>query len=386
MSADTQHIAPPLLIDQQIPFEELVENLKSQQILAVDTEANSLYAYHEQVCLIQISTTEQDYIIDPLALEDLSPLGDLFNDPSIEKIFHASEYDILILHEDFQFEFQNLFDTMLAAQILGRSKLGLNALLEELAGIKVNKKYQRADWGKRPLPEDMLRYAQIDTHFLIQIRHHLAAELESRGLTPIAEEDFARACLVYLHLKEDKIAPCWKINGARKLPPQKAAVLEKLCQYRDNVARKMNHPVFKVLNAQTLLMLAEHSPTTSAQLFRLDLPGRKNIQRHAEGLLKAIRSGLESEPVHPPQRVRVDDTFLAREKALRGWRKQMARKMNVNSAVVLPRDLLYKIVAENPQTREDLDAVLEEVPWRRAKFGEEILSVIRSATQPGRQK
>jgi ribonuclease D len=387
MSNNKKSIAPPLFIDQQHPFEELVKDLKTEPVLAIDTEANSLYAYKEQVCLIQISSKEQDFIIDPLALEDLAPLGRIFSDPQIEKIFHASEYDILILHEDFDFRFTNLFDTMLAAQILGRNKLGLDALLKEFIGIQVNKKYQRSDWGKRPLPNDMLQYAQIDTHYLIEIRDRLAAELETANLTSIAREDFTRACLAYKHIKEEEeSALCWKINGSRKLPPQQAAVLNQLCEYREQVARKIDRPVFKVIGANTLFKLAENSPTTKNQLLKLDIPGKKNIERHSEGLLAAIQRGLDSKPLHPPRRERVDESYLARESALRNWRKLTARKMKVNSAVVMPRDLLYKTIAENPRNKSELGRVLEDVPWRMQKFGDDILSVINKANHTGRQK
>jgi ribonuclease D len=316
----------------------------------------------------------------------MTSLGKLFNDPAVEKVFHASEYDLLILHEDFQFEFQNLFDTMIAAQILGRKKLGLDALLWEFFGLKVDKKFQRSNWGKRPIPEDMLHYAQVDTHYLIKIRHVLAEELEKKDLCAIAAEDFARACLVYNNHKEDKLAPCWRINGARKLSPQEAAVLSSLCQYREEYARKVNKPVFKVLGAKTLLKLAEETPASEAQLMKLDLPGKRNLQRHMAGLVKAIQAGQSSKPIYPPKKARLDTSYLVRENALRDWRKLTARKMNVNSAVVLPRELLYKLVSDNPQTWGELEVVLEDVPWRREKFGEEILSVLKKAKHAGRQK
>lgn len=375
MTGKTNQLNPPQFINNQSDFEALARHLQSEDILAVDTEADSLYAYEEKVCLIQISTDKNDFIIDPLPLDDLAPLGAIFRDPAIEKIFHASEYDILILHNSYLFEFENLFDTMLAAQILGRDKLGLDALLEQYFGIRVNKKYQRANWGKRPLTEDMLRYAQMDTHHLIQIRHILAAELEKKNLTPIAAEDFLRACQVHRQAREEKIAPCWRINGARKLSPQKAAVFVKLCEYREIVAQKRNQPVFKVLSAKTLLQLAQQTPTTIARLVELDIPGNNSLRQHAPGLIDAIQSGLASKPVHPPKKERVDDAYLAREKALRDWRKRTAQKMNVNSAVVLPRELLYEVVSVNPKNMEELARVLEDVPWRLERFGDDILSI-----------
>jgi ribonuclease D len=376
MTPNNINLKPPQFVNQHSVFEKILRDMGEEKILAVDTEANSLYAYREQVCLIQISSSNKDYIIDPLALEDLSPLGDIFSNPGIEKIFHASEYDILIMYDEYQFSFKNLFDTMLAAQILGRKKLGLDALLEEIVGIQVNKKYQRANWGKRPLADDMLQYAQVDTHYLIKIRHTLAAELEKKGLTPIATEDFSRACRVHRQDREEKLAPYWRINGARKLPPQKAAVLVKLFEYRDRVARKINQPVFKVLSSQTLLNLAEQCPTSAQQLLKLEMVGKNALRRHSEGLVQAIKAGLASDPVRPPRREQTDDSFFAREKALRDWRKQTAQKMSVNSAVVLPRELLYALVSTNPANREELANVLADVPWRLERFGEDILSIL----------
>lgn len=386
MPTQAYTIQPPTFIDQQADFDRLVNKLQSESILAVDTEANSLYAYQEQVCLIQISTPDADYIIDPLSLQDLTSLGKLFHDPAVEKVFHASEYDLLILYEDFKFEFQNLFDTMIAAQILGRQKLGLDALLEEFKGLKVDKKFQRSNWGKRPLPEDMLHYAQMDTHFLIEIRHLLAAELEEKDLKAIADEDFALACQVHLHHKENTTPPCWRINGAKKLSPKKAAVLSSLCQYREEVARKIDKPVFKVLGARTLLKLAEQTPTSEAQLMKMDLPGKRNLQRHARGLIEAIRAGKSAPPLYPPKREPMDNSYLAREHALKNWRKNTARKMKVNSAVILPRDILYKVISENPRTDAELEVLLKDVPWRRERFGQEILSVINSTNHTGGRK
>lgn len=379
MTPNNITLKPPQFVNQQAVFEKILQDLGGEKTLAVDTEANSLYAYREQVCLIQISSSTKDYILDPLALEDISPLGEVFSNPGIEKIFHASEYDILIMYDEYHFNFRNIFDTMLAAQILGRNKLGLDALLEEIVGIQVNKKYQRANWGKRPLSEDMLQYAQMDTHYLLKIRHTLAAELEKKGLTPIAAEDFSRACRVHRQDREERLAPYWRINGARKLPPKKAAVLIKLFEYREQVARKRNQPVFKVISSQTLLSLAEQCPTSAQQLLKLDLVGKNVLRRHTEGLVQAISAGLASDPVRPPRRERTDDSFFAREKALRDWRKQTAQKMNVNSAVVLPRELLYALISNNPANREELDKVLADVPWRLERFGKDILSILTKA-------
>jgi ribonuclease D len=376
MTPNSFKLDPPILVKDQGAFQAAIRRFNSERHLAIDSEANSLYAYQEQVCLIQISTPEEDYILDVLALDDPTPLGDTFNNPAIEKIFHASEYDILIMHEDFNFEFQNLFDTMLAAQILGKKKLGLDALLDEYLGVQVEKKYQRSNWGKRPLPTEMLKYAQVDTHFLFEIRELLDQELKEKQLSPIAKEDFIRACQVHQQPRENKKDPCWRIRGSKKLSPQKAAVLKELCKYREAAAQKMDQPVFKVLGAKNLLHIAEECPRSVPQLLNLNLPGKKNLKRHAEGLIEAVQKGLKNPPIHPPKREYVDESFLAREKALRAWRKKTANEMGVNSAVILPREILYKVVAVNPNNAAELSEVMYDVPWRLERFGDSILSIL----------
>src|SRR5260370_31880065 len=148
----TVQLPAPTIISTLPDLQNLARLLQSESLIAVDTEWNSLYAYREQVCLIQISTRSQDWLVDPLALRDLSPLRPLFADPDIEKVFHAAEYDIMCMKRDFGFTFNNLFDTMFAARIVGLKTFGLGSLLETYFGLQFDKRYQRADWSLRPVP------------------------------------------------------------------------------------------------------------------------------------------------------------------------------------------------------------------------------------------
>jgi len=157
----------PTFINQPAALEALAETLLGETCIAVDTESNSLYAYREQVCLIQFSTRQRDMLVDPLALDDLSALREVFSSEGIEKVFHAAEYDLICLRRDFGFEFSNIFDTMVAGRILGRDEVGLGAMLLREFNVQVDKRHQRANWGQRPLPEHLLNYAQYDTHYLI---------------------------------------------------------------------------------------------------------------------------------------------------------------------------------------------------------------------------
>ncbi|MBS1250966.1 MAG: Ribonuclease D [Chloroflexi bacterium] len=372
----THNLPDPILIENKSALDRMLDDLSQEAALGVDTEANSLHAYQEQVCLIQISTLERDYLVDPLAIEDLSSLRDIFSDPKIEKIFHASEYDVIMLAKDLGFEMANIFDTMLAARILGRKKMGLDSLLEELLGVKVNKRYQKADWGKRPLPAGMLRYAQIDTHYLIDIRNILATQLRQAKRWELAQEDFTRACNAHERPSRQKLPPCWRGNGPQDLSPQKAAVYKKLCDYRDGIAQKKDKPLFKVFSRRFLVTLAEECPRNQHELRTIKGVPHWMKKRYGAGLLKSIQEGLEAEPFAISYPQRPDRDYLDRVQELKAWRKKTAKKMGVNSAVILPRVILNAIAENNPHTREELESVMEEVPWRMEHFGKEILRTI----------
>jgi ribonuclease D len=368
----------PKLITRPAELKETAAALARAPVIAVDTESNSLYAYQERVCLIQFSTSEADYLVDPLALEDLSLLGPIFADPGVEKIFHAAEYDLICLKRDFGFTFANLFDTMLAARILGLKAIGLGSLLEQEFGVQLNKRFQRANWGQRPLPSKLLAYAQLDTHYLIPLRDILQKSLKEAGRWELAQEDFARECQVEGKLLQDH-RDCWRINGAYDLDPQHAAVLQELCRYRDQVARNRDRPIFKVINDQTLVAIASTSPMNEAEL--REVPGMTptRMRQHGRQILEAVARGRKAKPVAPPRAKKPDGRFLARLDRLRSWRKTAAKAMGVNSDVVLPRDLLYDLARSGPRDRAGLEQILIQVPWRVNEFGQDILQVLSEA-------
>jgi ribonuclease D len=363
----------PVIISRPETLMKMANQLVTEPILAVDTESNSLYAYQEQVCLIQFSTPQEDFLVDPLALDDLSPLEPLFADPQIEKIFHAAEYDLITLKRDFHFDFENLFDTMVAARILGWEKIGLGSILKAEFDVALNKRYQRANWGRRPIPPEMMDYARLDTHYLIPLRYHMKSELKAIGRWQLAREDFNRLRYVNGRDPDDMPEPCWRVRGAYDLTPRQAAVLLELCNYRNEVARSINRPVFKVISDKTLLAVAEACPQTEAALKDVAPLSNKQYRRHAEDLLKAVREGLAAKPAHPPRSPRPDDDFLARLDALRNWRKQTGKELQVKSDVILPRDVMNKIAAKDPGSEDELAGIMAEVPWRFDRFGGQIM-------------
>jgi ribonuclease D len=357
-------------------LKRLVQTLANQSNIAVDTESNSLFAYREQVCLIQFSTLNADYLLDPLALKDLELLRSIFSDPHILKIFHAAEYDLICLKRDFSFSFNNLFDTMVAARILGRKQVGLGSLIEAEYGIQIDKRHQRANWGQRPLPNYLLDYARQDTHYLISLKEKLERELKQNHLLALAQEDFKRLCQAEISANNGK-TDCWRINGVHHLSPQQAAVLQKLCIYRDEAAKQLNRPLFKVISDHTLYNIANNLPGDLDELNVLPGMTNRQMKRHGKALLQAVQHGLQAEPVYPQRNMRPDDRFLARVEALKQWRKQKAHQMHVESDIILPRDILHKLASHNPQQMQALSDNLSEVPWRYQHYGEEILKALK---------
>ncbi|MFQ5617319.1 MAG: ribonuclease D, partial [Anaerolineales bacterium] len=303
------NLLKPILITKPAQLRSLANTLASEPLIAVDTESNSLHAYQEQVCLIQFSIPGKDYLVDPLVLDDLSPLAPIFSSPEREKIFHAAEYDLICLKRDFGFSFVNIFDTMLAARIAGIERVGLGSMLEAEFGVRLNKRHQRANWGERPLPDYLLAYARLDTHYLITLRDKLRGQLTNMNLLSLAQEDFKRACRVNDRTPTPKTELCWRIHGARDLTPQKATVLQALCLYRDRMAQKLNRPLFKVLNNHKLLALAQSCPHSNEGLLSTGLTHRQT-RLFGNGILAAITQGLKAPPVYSPRRPRPGGDFV----------------------------------------------------------------------------
>jgi ribonuclease D len=373
-------------ITQPAALEKLAQRLRAQAILGVDTESNSLFVYREQVCLIQFSTLDEDALVDPLALEDLSPLANVFENPKIEKVFHAAEYDLICLKRDFGFTFTNLFDTMVAARLLGRKEVGLGSILEAEYAVHADKRNQRADWGKRPLDDALLAYATLDTHYLIPLRIRLKQELEEKGLWALAQEDFQRLCRIGVPSPDEEAHAWWRLGGSHELTPQQAAVLQELINYRLRIAQTVNRPLFKVISDKTLVDIAINCPGTLRDLSLLPGMSPKQIQRHGRSLLQLVQRGLEADPLTAPRPPRPDERYMNRLETLRTWRKEKGRKTGVDSDVVLPRDLVMALASQNPQTPEALAEVMREFPWRLEKFGREILQLLSKVNNGGKMK
>ncbi len=369
-------LPPPRLVQTEKELQEVVRDLSAQSRIAVDTESNSLYAYREQVCLIQFSTPQTDYLVDPLSLPDLSKLEPIFKNPDIMKVLHGAEYDIICLRRDFGFVHNHMFDTRVASRTLGWEQSGLNNLLVKVFDTNVNKRYQRANWGKRPLPSDMLDYARFDTHYLLPLQEHLLKELRMTDRDVEASE----LChyMAQIQPRENGFDPegYWRISNVRGLNGQQIAVLRELYLYRDKNARKFNRPPFNILGDKVLISLAKEMPGSREDLTEIQGMSAGQIRRFGDGILICIQKGKRAPIPKKPRNKRMSDLAHVRFEALHDWRKNLARRRKLESDIILPREMLREIAVASPGNREELHKFMIPLEWRFQEYGDAILNII----------
>lgn len=368
-------LPPPIWVNTKQLLQKLVDDLVTQSRVAVDTESNSLHAFREQVCLVQITSTNADYLIDPLELRDLKLLAPIFSNPKIEKVFHAAEYDLICLRRDFGFSFANLFDTMHAARVLGYPAVGLDRLLGDKFKIQMDKRHQKANWAARPLTKEQIHYARLDTHYLFNLRDALEQELHEKNRWEFARDDFVRACLAD-EIKQKSNGESWeRFSGRKDLSLRELTVMAHLCKWRDKEAEKLNRPLYKVIMDDTLITL---SKTQSQQKVDLSAAGLSEKQIHLWGdaILAAIRAGVAAPLVERKQVEVRNDAFLRRLEKLKVWRKNLGLEMGVESDVILPKPYLSALAETPPESADELAEMMKASPSRVEKYGVQILKVL----------
>lgn len=379
-------LPPPFTcVKTQEQFRHVLEVLVPASRVAIDIEADSLYHYFEKVCLIQISTDSETFVIDPLAVRDLSQLAPIMEDSGIEKAFHAASYDIYCLRRDYGFTFRNIFDTHLAAQLMGYELLGLDALLESLLGVMHSKRRQRDDWSRRPLEPGQLEYAAMDTHHLLQLRDLLQAQLVEKGRLSWAQEEFN--ALAELETAEREFDPdgFWRIKGIRDLQPAHLVVLRALFLLRDRYAREMDVPPFKVMNNSVLIDLARRPPQAPREMF-----GRRGVsyrvaRRYSGEIYRTIERARSEDPSSltlPPRGIGKSPSreAKARLQLLREWRRLKGEQLELHVGVVFPGNLLEAVALFPPADLPALRSIPGMRNWRVQEFGEEILGLLRNST------
>jgi ribonuclease D len=309
-------------------------------------------------------------------------LGDILQNPDVEVVFHDADYDLRLLHQDYGWHVNRIFDTRIAAQLLGIKAFGLAALLEQFFGVKLDKKHQRADWSLRPLTQGMLDYAAQDTKHLLDLRDELKAKLEKLGRWEWAREEFDR--LEGTKWEDDDSSLAFlRIKGARDLTRRELALLRELVPWRDSVAKEVDRATFRVMGNEVLLDIARTAPRTARELSTLKGMPRGILDRGAHAILEAVQRGLAVADEHLPkfprsQRWDREEDFDDRVSKLKSVRDAAATRLNLDPGVLCSRERLESVVRTKPTRVSDLDDVPGLRRWQIQEMGEEFIRALKA--------
>ncbi|MGH7498199.1 MAG: ribonuclease D [Gemmatimonadales bacterium] len=373
------------LIEDPSALDELISRLQTEPLLAVDTEAASFHRYRDRVYLLQISSRAETAVVDPLAVGGLSAFAALLADPAIETVFHDADYDLRLLDREYGLRTTHLFDTRIAAQLLNEPGVGLAALLEKYLGVRLDKRFQRADWSARPLSQGMLDYAAADTRHLPELRDILRGQLEERGRLSWAEEEFELLAGTRFSPPNGDEPAYLRMKGAKALRGRELAVLRELHDWREGVAQKADKATFRVLNNDPILAMARTPPTDLEALKLIPGISADQAERRGREILAAVQRGLEVPEgnlpriVRPPRRAH-DPAFEARLERLKTVRNRLAIELELAPGVLCPNGTLEAVARGNPLTIEEMATTPELRRWQLSAIGEELLEALKGTS------
>lgn len=379
----TPPASEPELVVTSDALAALVHRLLGRARIAVDTEAASFHRYVDRVCLIQLSSDRETALIDPLAVEDLSPLGKLLADPDTEVVFHDADYDLRILHRDYKFKARNIFDTRIAAQLAGEPAVGLGSLLHKHFEVTLDKKFQRADWSRRPLTQEMIRYAADDTRFLPALRDELEQTLETQQRLDWAKEEFRLLEKIrWTGVASDGEAYL-RVKGARSLTPRGLSVLRELHRWREDTARTLDRAPFRIVSNATLLTIAQQAPRSVKRLKSTHGVPSSVIRHYGPQLIDAVRAGLEIPTQQLPKlprrsKPRPDPVYDRRLDRLKALRNRRAKEIGMEPGLLCPNGTLQAVARSAPTGAKDVTKIEGLRRWQKGVLGrDEILLAIR---------
>ncbi len=368
------------MIASRSELKNVAKNMEAEKSVGVDLEADSMYHFKEKVCLIQMATPSFNVVIDPLAIKDLSLLQPLFKNKDICKIFHGADYDIRSLYRDFRITIDNLFDTELASRFLGYSETGLEAVVKKKFDVTLDKKFQRKDWSRRPLPPDMISYAAEDVRYLLPLAESLKSELDKKNRLGWVYEECRHLSKVR-PIRSNSQPLYLNFKGAGKLDSRSLAVLEALLGFRRRVARRKDKPLFKIFSNRSLFELASKKPQNLKQLEEAGALSARQINMYGRGLLTVMQDALKLSadelPVYPRKKMRrVPLAVAGRVKALRKWRDEQVQKLAIDPALICSKALISTLAVRRPLKLSELTAIKEMKNWQKKEFGRDIVGVM----------
>jgi ribonuclease D len=361
---------------------DLSHELREEPRIALDCEAAGFHRYTDRLCLVQLTTSRDTYLLDPLASDPSKILRPVLEDPNVEVVMHGADYDLRLLDRDLGIRVKGLFDTQTAASLLGASSIGLAALLEERLDVRLAKEHQRADWAQRPLPDELLAYAASDTQHLLALGELLAKDLEELGRSDWAQEEFR--ALEEIRWEEDDSDPVTRVKGARHLSPRQVMALRAALEWRDAIARKRDRAPFRVAGDAVLLAIVQDPPPSVEALAALKGMSPRLAKQEGNKLLDALKpmDALPEDEVQPHPRWnrngfgRPTPEEEAAADRIRSLRTARAQELGLERGVLLSNGQISVIVRAMPRNLEALRSLEGIRRWQANLLGEEILRLL----------
>ena len=377
-SATTPHrgVRKPTADYELVTDEDLLKRIMKQVSgegrIGFDLESNGFFRYPERICLIQLSTSQRIYLIDPIAIDDMSPLGTFLADPSVETILHSGDHDIRSLDRDWGFHVGNLFDTSIAAAFVGSERLGLASTLQDFMGVTIpkEKNIQRSDWSVRPLGDSALEYAAGDVRHLFGLADKLVDRLRTLGRIQWVREECDRLAEIRYNPPDPELA-VFSVKGSRDLDGQGLAILKALMEYRERHALRLGRPHFRVIPDATLISLAAEPQADLREVRGLGMFGRGRL---AAGIRDAIKQGKAAQPLHRPRQPRgrrlsraERAKFSVRLDRLKAWRAEHGKRLSLAVGLLWPMVSLQRLASFPDDLETELQAP-EIRGWQREEF------------------
>jgi ribonuclease D len=367
------------IITQPADLVEAVDEMAASSVIALDTESNSRHRYPEQLCLIQIATLSKVYILDTLALNDLSPLKAVLENSAIRKIIHGADYDIRCFDRHYNYRVRNLLDTSVAARFAGFTEFGLAAIIKSLLGLSITKseKLQQGDWGRRPLSAEALEYASSDVQHLFALQQKLDSRLEELRREKWVAEECERLEEVRYNVPDLETA-FLSVKGSQNFNGAELAILRSLFLFRDEEARRQRRPPYFVMPDIVLLTLAENPSMSLSNVAGL---GSYALQRFGSGLQQALSEGQTAAPIQRPRVIYERRTEAENKRLiqLKAWRTEQAAKLGLDPSLLWPTTSLERL-AKNPKSFENEILSPHIRRWQREEFGKSLEEWLHNLT------
>ncbi len=367
-------------IESDEELKSVCDDLLKEKIISVDLEADSMHCFKEKICLIQMASARQAFLIDPFEIKKIAPFINLLENKGVIKVFHGADFDIRSLDRDYKARVNNLFDTEIAARFLGIKERGLAALLKKNFNVDVDKKFQKVDWARRPLNQDMIEYSVGDVAYLTQLHDIIYQKLVANGRFSWAKEEFEIQAAV--RYEDNHVLPLFKkFKGAGKIDNRSLAVLENLLQMRLLIAQKKDQPLFKIISNASLLTMALNRPVTMDQMVKMRAISQKQAGMYGNLCLDAIERAMKLEhkalPSYPKKRrPKKDVRVQERIERLKKMREKISSSLGIEPGFLLNNALIGSIAFENPETARDLLKIEQVRQWQVEAMGEKILSTL----------